>query len=128
MPPIAKGRDRAAVHDPIVLVPSLSTPSTDARAQVSGSSEQGDTSREARVGRTVGPGPLDEEGSGDRGVPALEYAGQLFRLPVTYDPMHIGSQSRDERYHRIEALCQDQPGSLSDGAGDPMCSEYDAPS
>lgn len=63
---IAKGSVLAAVHNPIVLVPSPSTPSTDAHAQPSGSSEQGGTSHKAQAGRTAGTGPLDEEGSGDR--------------------------------------------------------------
>ena len=86
---IAKGRDQDGVQDPSVLVPSLSTPSTDARAQGSDSSVLEDTSHMARMGRAARSVLLDEEGSGDTGVPALEYVGQMFHLQATCVPIHI---------------------------------------
>ena len=87
---ITKGRGWDVVPDPIVFVPSLSTPSTDAHAQPLGSSVQGDTSHKTQAGHAVGSLLLDEEGPGDRRVPELECAGLRFHLRVTYDPMHIG--------------------------------------
>ena len=86
---IAKGRDQGGAEDPSVLVPSLSTPSTDAHAQGSGSSVLEDTSHMVRMGRPAGSALLGEEESDDTGVPALEYVGQVFHLQATCVPMHI---------------------------------------
>ena len=83
------------VHDQVVHAASLSTQSTGAHSPQSGSSVLGDTSHMVQLGRTVGSVLLDGEGSGDTGVLALEYAGQMFHLPATYGSRHSGKQSRD---------------------------------
>jgi len=89
--PIATGRDQAMVHDPIVLAPLLSTPSTDAHSPQSGSSALGGTFHVAQMGRAAGFVLLDGEGSGYTGIRAPEYAGKMFHLTVTCGPMHIGT-------------------------------------
>ena len=83
------------VHDLIVLAPSLSTPSTDARALQSGSNVLEDTFHMGHMDRAVGPDLLDAEGSADTRVPAMEYVRQLFHLPAACGPTHIGKCSRD---------------------------------
>ena len=58
----------------IVLAPSLSTPSTDARAPQSGSNVLEDTSHMAQMDRAAGSVLLDEGGSADTRAPAMECA------------------------------------------------------
>jgi len=89
--PIATGRDQAVVHDPNVLAPLLSTPSTDAHSPQSDSSALGGTCHVAQMGRAAGFVLLDGEGLGYTRVPALEYAGQMLHLTATCDPTHIGT-------------------------------------
>ena len=83
------------VHDQVVHAPSFSTQSTDAHSPQSGSSVLEDTSHMVQLDRMVGSVLLDGEGSGDTGVPALGYVGQMFHLPATCGSRHIGKQSRD---------------------------------
>jgi len=105
---IAKGRDRAVVHDLIVLALSLSTPSTDACALRSGSNVLEGTFHMGQMGRAAGSDLLDEEGLADTRIPAMEYARQLFHLPAACGPTHIGTCSRDGRHHSFEVLYQGQ--------------------
>jgi hypothetical protein len=106
--PMAKAKvalAQAVVEALIALALALSTPSTDARARASGNSVPGGTSHKAQTDHTVGGLLLGEEGPGDRGVPSPEYVEQLYHLPATCGPTHIAHESRDRRYHSIEALC-----------------------
>ena len=64
----AKAQDQAGMETPVALVPSLSTPSTDARSRPSGSSAPRGTSHTAQMGRMEGPVLLGEGGSGGRGA------------------------------------------------------------
>ena len=63
----AKAPGQAGVQALVVLVPSLSIPSTDARSQASGSSARVGTSRKGQMGRMAQSALLGEEGLGDRG-------------------------------------------------------------
>ena len=63
----AKAPGQGGAQVPVVLVPSLSIPSTGARSRVSGSSALVGTSRKAHMGRMVRSALLHEEGLGDRG-------------------------------------------------------------
>jgi len=92
---IAKRCGLDGVHDPSVLVPSLSIPSTDTRARQSDNSVLEGTFHMARVDRAAGFVLRDEEGSGDTRVPALGYAVQMFHLLVTCGPTRIDEKSRD---------------------------------
>jgi len=89
--PIAMGRDQAVVHDPIVLAPLPSTPSTDAHSPQSGSSALGGTCHVAQVGHAAGFVLLDGEGLGYTRVRALEYAGKMFHPTAACGPTHIGT-------------------------------------
>ena len=63
----AKVPGQAGVQALVVLVPSLSIPSTDVRSQASGSSALVGTSRKGQMGRMARSALLGEEGLGDRG-------------------------------------------------------------
>ena len=63
----AKALGQVDVEYPVVLVPSPSIPSTDARSRASGSSALVGTSRKGQMGRMARSALLREEGLGDRG-------------------------------------------------------------
>ena len=82
------------VHDQVVHAPSLSIQPTGAHSPQSGSSVLEDTFHMVQLGHTVGSVLLDGEESGDTGVPALGYAGQMFHLPAACGSRHIGKHPR----------------------------------
>ena len=111
----AKARGQAGMETPLALVPSLSTPSTDARSRLSGSSAPRGTSRKAQMGRMEGSVPLGEEESGDKGALSPECMGQLFHLPIACGPTHIGLESRDRNYCNVETLRRSQVRTFEQG-------------